>query len=256
MSWDDLLEDTLAEFEAVDELLVSMTEEQWDLPTPAEGWNSRDQISHLTYFDDKAELAATDSAAFAEHFQSLADRGFDVVTQAYLDDGRSMSGDQLRERRKEARSRMIAAFSDLDPKDRLPWYGPEMSARSAVTARLMETWAHGYDVADTIGQTLPATDRLKSICHLGTATVGWSFINRGSNPPTDTITFILTSPSGAIWRWNDDRPDATDLIEGPALDFALLVTQRRSLESLGLSVSGSTARAYAEIAQCFAGPPT
>ncbi len=256
MSWEGLLEDALAEFEAVDGILATMTEAQWDLPTPAEGWNSRDQISHLTYFDDKAALASTDTAAFVEHFQSLADRGFDVVTQSYLDEGRSMSGAQLRKGWKDARSRMLAAFSQLDPKDRLPWYGPEMSARSAVTARLMETWAHGYDVADTADKTLPATDRLKSICHLGTATVGWSFINRGRVPPADPITFILTSPSGARWHWNHDRTDAKDLIEGPALDFALLVTQRRSLEFLDLSVSGDTARAYAEIAQCFAGPPT
>ena len=32
-----------------------------------------------------------------------------------------------------------------------PWYGPSMSARSFVTARLMETWAHGMDVADALG---------------------------------------------------------------------------------------------------------
>lgn len=256
MSWDSLLEDSRAEFEAVDGILATMAEAQWDLPTPAEGWNSRDQISHLTYFDDKAVLAATDSAAFAEHFQDLADRGFDIVTQTYLENGRSMSGARLREKWQDARSRMIDAFSDLDPKDRLPWYGPEMSARSAVTARLMETWAHGYDIADAIGKTLPPTDRLRSICHLGTATVGWSFTNRGRSQPTDPITFVLVSPSGATWRWNDDRADVRDLIEGSALDFALLVTQRRPLESLDLSVSGDTARAYAEIAQCFAGPPT
>jgi uncharacterized protein (TIGR03084 family) len=94
-----------------------------------------------------------------------------------------MSGAQLRQGWKLARSRMLAAFSQLGPKDRLPWYGPEISARSAATARLMETWAHGYDVADTIGKALPTTDRLKSIFHLGTATVGWSFINRGRPSP-------------------------------------------------------------------------
>jgi uncharacterized protein (TIGR03084 family) len=253
MSWGALLSDVKAEFDNLDDLLSGMTEGQWDAPTPAEGWNSRDQIAHLAYFDARAALAGDDADAFAAHFQTLADQGFDVITQQYIDKGRSLTGGGLRAWWAQARSDMLSTFAQLDPKDRLPWYGPPMSARSAMTARLMETWAHGYDIADTIGVTPDPTDRIKSICHLGIVTVDWSFINRSLKPPANPICFRLTSPSGQKWVWNEG---AADLIEGTSLDYALLVTQRRHLLSLDLAVSGEAAASYAAIAQCFAGPPT
>ena len=39
----------------------------------------------------------------------------------------------------------------VDPKARVPWYGPPMSAMSHATARTMEAWAHGQDVSDALG---------------------------------------------------------------------------------------------------------
>jgi hypothetical protein len=54
---------------------------------------------------------------------------------------------------------MGALTADLDPSLRLPWYGPPMSAASSVTARLMESWAHGQDIADAVGVTHRPTGR-------------------------------------------------------------------------------------------------
>ena len=59
--------------------------------------------------------------------------------------------DALLERWRAGRAGLLAAFDGVDPKARLPWYGPPMSARSFLTARLMETWAHGVDVTDALG---------------------------------------------------------------------------------------------------------
>ena len=42
-------------------------------------------------------------------------------------------------------------YATADPKARLKWAGPDMSARSSITARLMETWAHGQEVYDHLG---------------------------------------------------------------------------------------------------------
>lgn len=41
-----------------------------------------------------------------------------------------------------------------------------MSAVSSVTARLMETWAHGQDIADVLGVDRQPTARLRHIAHL------------------------------------------------------------------------------------------
>ena len=53
------------------------------------------------------------------------------------------------------------------------------------TARLMETWAHGLDVADAIGVKRPATARLRSIAHIGVRTRDFAFAINGLAAPAD-----------------------------------------------------------------------
>ena len=78
-------------------------------------------------------------------------------------------------------------------------------------------------------------------------------MNRGLPMPTEPIRFELTSPKGEEWVWGESNEN---IVAGTALEFALLVTQRRNLNSLNLSITGHTAESYSKIAQCFAGPPT
>ena len=75
------------------------------------------------------------------------------------------------------------AYSNADPKQRVKWVGPEMSAMSSITARQMEIWAHGQEIYDALGIIRTAKDRIRNICHLGVATFGWSFHNRGLIAP-------------------------------------------------------------------------
>jgi uncharacterized protein (TIGR03084 family) len=128
-----------------------------------------------------------------------------------------------------------------------------MKARSMLTARLMETWAHGQDIADGLGVERVPTDRLRHVAHLGVRTVGFAFAAHGRPAPEVPIRFELRSPGGELWRWGPE--DAADRVSGPALDFCLLVTQRRHRDDLALTAEGTTARAWLPIAQAFAGPP-
>ncbi|WP_223840489.1 hypothetical protein [Saccharopolyspora pogona] len=48
---------------------------------------------------------------------------------------------------------------------------------------------------------------------------------------------------------------AADRVSGPALDFCLLVAQRRHRDDLAISAVGDTARQSLTIAQAFAGAP-
>ncbi len=129
-----------------------------------------------------------------------------------------------------------------------------MGAKSFLTARLMECWAHGQDVADALGVERAATDRLRHVARLGVITRGWSYVNRGLEPPADEVRVELIGPSGARWRFGPD--DATGVVTGPALDFCLVVTQRRHPDDTALQVTGDVARDWLERAQAFAGPPT
>jgi uncharacterized protein (TIGR03084 family) len=126
-----------------------------------------------------------------------------------------------------------------------------MSAASSATARLMETWAHGQDVADTLGVQRLATGRLRHVAHLGVATLGFSFQLNGRPVPAEPVRVELSVPGGETWTWGP--AGVPDSVTGPALDFCLAVTQRRHLDDTGLRVTGPVAAEWMSIAQAFAG---
>ena len=121
------------------------------------------------------------------------------------------------------------------------------------TARLMETWAHGQDVADALGVDRPATARLRNVAHIGVRTRDFAYAIRGLTPPAEPFRVELTAPDGSAWTWGPD--DAAQRVNGPALDFCLLVTQRRHRDELALRATGPDADTWLEIAQAFAGAP-
>lgn len=255
MSDDDtlgpLLGDLAAEQDALDAVIEPLAPDAWDTPTPSPGWTIRHQIAHLAYFDEQATLAATDAAEF--------EAGRDVVLAGsppfdaagpYASD----APEDLLARWRAGRAALLAAFDGAEPKARLPWYGPPMSARSFLTARLMETWAHGVDVTDALGREPSATERLRHVAHLGVVTRGWSYAVRGQEAPAAPVCVELISPAGETWTWGD--ADAADRVAGPALDFCLVVTQRRSRDRTALVVRGDAASEWLAIAQAFAGGAT
>jgi len=128
-----------------------------------------------------------------------------------------------------------------------------MSAPSMATARLMETWAHGLDIADTLGVKRPATARLRSIAHIGVRTRDFAFSINGLNPPADPFRVELRAPDGSTWDWGP--ADADQRVTGTAEDFCMLVTQRRARADLDVHAVGSDAETWLGIAQAFAGPP-
>jgi uncharacterized protein (TIGR03084 family) len=238
---------------------------EWDLATPAEGWAIRDQISHLAFFDDAGRLAMVDPVVFAEVAtaaeQAMAEGGDPM--EEHLNQGRLLDGDQLLAWWDNAHAGMMEAFAGADPKARVPWFGPPMSALSFISARLMETWAHGQDVADALGQPRVPTDRLRHVAHLGVRARPFSYLVRGREVPPGRIDVVLSAPSGDEWRWEigdpgDAGPGAEGspaTVAGPALDFCLVVTQRRNLADTSLVVEGVAAEDWMSIAQAFAGPP-
>jgi len=243
--------DLAAESAELAAMLAPLAAAQWELPTPAAGWAVRDQVSHLAFFDEAATLTATDPDRFrAEASALMASDDFpDEIAREY----RKLAAGELMDWLARARAEYLRVFAGLDPSERLPWYGPPMSAASSVTARLMETWAHGQDIADAVGWHRQPTARLRHVAHLGVATRGFSFRLRGQPVPDTPVRVVLTAPDGSVWEWGP--PDATDRVEGDALDFCLLVTQRRHRDDTTLRAIGPVADAWLGLAQAFAGPP-
>ena len=127
-----------------------------------------------------------------------------------------------------------------------------MSARSAMTARQMETWAHGFEVFDLFGVEREESDRLRNLVMLGVNTFGWSHQVHDLPVPAVMPELSLTAPSGALWNFGDANAGR---IVGKAVDFAAVVTQTRALADTGLVVEGEVAKTWMANAQCFAGAP-
>lgn len=253
----EVLDDLVAEQRTLDVVVAELEPADWRRPTPAARWTVADQIGHLTYFDNTAAMAITDPVAFVAHRDELVamlsdDLGVDEMT---LGGFRQLGADEQLAAWRSARAALEAAAGSLDDADRVEWYGPSMGSKSFLTARLMEVWAHGQDVADAVGANRPATDRLRHIAQLGVITRGWSYIVRGEQAPGSDVRVELVAPSGSeLWEWGPD--DATDKVTGGAEDFCLVVTQRRNVADTDLDVTGEAATDWMSKAQAFAGGPT
>ena len=251
----ELSADLVAEHDQLDEMVATLDDAQWDRQTPAIGWAVRDQISHLAFFDDAAALALEDPDAFVPLSQAASDAlvAGDDPMREHLARGRAMTPGDLLEWWRRARERLLVVASVTDPKARVPWFGPPMGARSFLSARVMETWAHGQDVADAFGLTRPATDRLRHVAHLGVGSREFSYALRSMDVPDEPVRVELQARSGAIWEWGP--AGASSSVTGSALDFCLVVTRRRHPSATQLLISGDAAGQWMEIAQAFAGPP-
>jgi uncharacterized protein (TIGR03084 family) len=220
--------------------------------TPAEGWTVGDTIAHLWFFDREATTALVDAEAFNAILKEAIESPDGYMART-LGEGRAL-GDALPDVWRQTRADLLAALRAADPASKVPWFGPPMSPASFATARLMEYWAHGQDVADALGQTRTPTDRLRNICHLGVRTRGFSYAVRGMTAPDVDVFVSLTGPNGDAWTWGD--ASSANKVEGSALDFCLVVTQRRHVADTGLQLTGEAAAEWMSIAQAFAGGPT
>jgi uncharacterized protein (TIGR03084 family) len=247
-----ILTDLAAEHHDLDRIVAPLDPVRWDTPTPAEGWSVRDQVGHLAWFDRAAVQAMTDPDAFTA---GLADIAADP--QAWMDrtvvEGRTLAPADLLASWRAGRAALIDAAEGRDPKTRVPWYGPPMSLLSFLSARLMETWIHGHDVADGLGVDRTPTARLRHIAHIAVRARAFNYTQRGLALPEAEPRVELRAPDGGLWTWGPE--DATDRISGEAIDFCLVSTQRRHIADTDLRVEGGHATEWMAIAQAYAGPP-
>ncbi|MFC6715273.1 TIGR03084 family metal-binding protein [Branchiibius cervicis] len=242
----------IAEGDELDRLVADLTPDQWRLATPAAGWSIAHQIGHLAWTDEVALTAVTDPDSFGAVVAEAATDPlhFTDITAAQR---ANLPVAQLLSQWRAGRSKLAVALEHLPPDTAIPWFGPPMKPRSMATARLMETWAHGQDVADALGVRRVPTDRLKDIAHLGVRTRTFAYAINDLPLPAAEPLVELTAPSGELWVWGPQ--DATDRITGPAEDFCLAVTQRRELPDLALAATPGVATEWLTIAQAFAGAP-
>jgi uncharacterized protein (TIGR03084 family) len=249
---DSVIADLRAESDDLDALIADLPAERWRIDTPAPGWTIAHQIAHLLWTDRVSVIAVTDDTGFGE---LLAEAGKDPTgfVDAGAEELSTIPPSEMLAEWRSTRGRLHDELLAVADGRKLPWFGPPMSAASMATARLMETWAHGLDVADALGISRPATNRLRSIAHIGVRTRDYAYLVNGLAAPADPFLVELLAPDGTTWSWGPT--DALQRVSGSAEDFCMLVTQRRPRAELDVTAAGADAEKWLTIAQAFAGPP-
>ena len=242
------------ESEALFELINELSDDQLYRQTQFKNWTINDIITHLHMWNWAADLSLTDESALLE----FIDRVKSAIPQIGMRQFEThwingLAGRVLVSRWREYYTDMATRWVDADPRVRLKWAGPDMSVLSSITARLMETWAHGQAVYDLLGIKRVDTDRIQNIAVLGVNTFKWTFLNRSWAVPDQVPGVELVAPSGECWSWNESNRD--DRVSGSATEFCQVVTQTRNIADTQLKVSGQIAECWMANAQCFAGPP-
>jgi uncharacterized protein (TIGR03084 family) len=241
------------ENEALYELLSGLDGNDFATATQFKGWTINQIMVHLHLWNRAADLALADESAFLLFTESLrnwakAKKGSMRLFE--LEQVQGLQGKALVDAWRAYYEPMASRFESAEPKQRVKWVGPDMSVRSSITARLMETWAHGQAIYDILGVARENKDRIKNIVVLGINTYGWAFQVRGLTPPEPKPYVKLEAPSGEIWAWGEVNENR---IEGKAEEFCQVVTQTRNIADVNLMVKGETAEVWMKNAQCFAG---
>jgi len=246
-----LVDDLRGETTTLLTMLEPLRPQDWSTLTPATPWTVLDQVTHLAAFDERQTMAVTSPEAFAAQVaEELAGPGnlVDSVREACA----AMDPSEVLTWFTIGRATMIEALASTPVATRIGWYGPSMGPVSALTARLMETWAHGYDIADALGVTPAPTARLHHIAELAYRARPFAFSAHDVAMPEAPLRFELTAPDGSTWMIGDDA--AVAVVSGPALDLCLLAVQRRHRDDLDLEASNADAASWLAVAQAFAGP--
>lgn len=239
----------------LENLVAGLDEAQWRLETPFFNWTIFDEVGHIAFFDHEALLAIEETEQFKQRVNGVAEV---ILTggsmPAYTNQLLGLdSPENLMSLWRDTRTRLLQRLGEMAPRDRVPWYGPDMSARSFTTARLMETWAHSQDVFDTLCIKRNNGAGLRHVAHIGVITFGWSFMVRGLPVPEFTPRVELTGPGGENWDWGETN--APERVAGSAEEFCLVATQRRHVADTSLQADGETVKKWLTFAQAFAGAP-
>ncbi|HEV7524595.1 MAG TPA: maleylpyruvate isomerase family mycothiol-dependent enzyme [Acidimicrobiia bacterium] len=242
-----LVGDLEAEQLELQAILAGVDADAWLTPTPAWGWDVRDTIAHLA---DTDEMAIDTARGGPYAINDLAQRAASTAAVTYhgVLRGRRLAGPDVGAWWARTSADERSLLRSLPADARVPW-GLGMRTPSFVTARLMETWAHGLDVRSALGIPAVDTDRLAHVAWLATRALPYAYSVAGRAAPGAPVRVELTLPSGAAWANGPET--AADRISGSAADYCRVFVHRRAAADTNLVIEGDAARAAISVARAF-----
>ena len=243
---DSLCRDLIAEGDCLAATITAANDQDFTRATFCPGWTVLHQVAHLEWTDSQLIRALTDPEGFTSEAAAMPRHRVDEAARA----GSARGAEACIRAWEASRRRVIDVVRQQSDSTRVPWFGPPMSITTAVTARIMETFAHGHDIADAVGATVEPTARLRHVATLAWKARSYSFSVRGLEVPTTELRLEVRGVDGEIWSWGPDS--AENRVTADAYDFALLATRRRTRPDSGASAVGVDAERWLEIIQAYA----
>jgi uncharacterized protein (TIGR03084 family) len=243
----EAVEELRAEQADLERVLRALPAEAWLLPTPAAGWDVRDQVAHLA---DTEEIAHDTASGGPRQLntEALNFTSPEAFTESGCEKGRRMEPADVLAWWVDGADKTRKVLSALDPKTRVPW-GLGMSARSFASARLMETWAHGLDIRAAAGEQPNITPRLRTVAWLIVQALPYAFRVAQREAPPGSLRVELDFEGD---RWTFGPDDADNAIAGPAGEFCRVGVQRMRLaDAANLKAEGPLAEASLQVARAF-----
>jgi uncharacterized protein (TIGR03084 family) len=247
----DVIADLTADGDEVDQLVANLDDQQWGLPTPADGWTIAHQVAHLAATFKLAGLAAAQPEVFQAVTSNLS-ADFNANVKAAMAEYLADPPQMLLGRWRAERATAEKALAAVPAGQTVPWLVRPLPAPVLAAAGMMELFGHGQDIADALGVRRERTDRLSHLVWFAVRVWDFGYLAHGLHAPDTEFRFEITAPSGALWAFGP--AEAAQRISGPAEDFCLLVTRRRHHADLALEAVGDEARHWLEIAQAYRGP--
>ncbi len=244
----EILSDLVAEQQQLDQFLQRVNVRNWSTKTPAKGWDIRDTVSHLAHLEEYAHNALSEGGTRLGEI--LEYPSFDAFTDVGVKRGRSMRPQDVIEWWRLGRAKVVDALSRASIRDRVPWMYGDISARMFATARLAETWAHGLDIHEAVGDDeFEDTDRLRHIIVLAQKTLPWAFAQAGIEYTAE----VRVEGIGQMYaKYASGPEDAEHLIRGPAGDLCRIAVQRLDPSHVeGLLIKGDLAEAAVKVMRTY-----
>lgn len=233
-------------------VLRSLQTGQWETSSSDGSTDTRLLIASLGGGDQWAALTLADPDRFGELEPAFASGRVNEVDDIGFDP-RTVSGSELWDWFAARRDALITAMGQRVPDERVQWIGSHIKVRTLASARLLETWSYGVDIAEFHERPWPLTDRLRHVAHICVGTRQFSYARRGVEAPAEPFRVELVGPANDAWTWGP--ADAREIVRGSAADFCLLATGHRERRDVDLEAIGSWADDWLDNVQAFALEP-
>lgn len=243
----DILSDLVAEQQQLDQFLQRIQVRDWSTPTTADGWDIRDTVSHLAHIEEYSYNALAEDGGMLADLDGY--ETFDDFTESGVEKGREKRPQDVIEWWRLSRAKVVDALSRAEARDRVPWFYASMSARSFATLRMADTWAHGLDIHDAVGEEAEDTERLRHIIVIIQKTLPWAF----EQADCEYDAPVRIEGIGPMYAKYAAGPEDTDqLIRGPAGEICRIALQRLHPDDAeNLTVQGGTAATALQVMRTY-----